>query len=427
MTPKINHLFLNNLKTIVMASIKAILNTSYQTVDGKYQIVIRVSHMKKRKYYDVGVQVKEENFNEEEQRVMDTKTSKVKDKDLINAKLQDMLATANKYEAACSLNNRIFDVNAVFAQRVDNGNFTQFIKTLSSHYLQNDQIGGYETAEHIIANLTKWKGGDVFLSDLSIDKCRQLDMYIKNELGNSQNTRFQKFSILIGYYNKAMAQMNAPAPNPFEQYKELYKLKKEPTKKEILTQDELLKIINADGLTRKQMLVRDKWLFSYFCRGIRYQNILLVKKSDIRDDRVYWRAVKGKKYASQIIHPRLRTIINKYLKTPGEYLFFPEMPPKDPTGVYHFVKKHNKTDNNTLERILEKLGITKEITFHSARRTFANHFREKTDKVSAIQDAMTHTESRTTEGYLVDFEEQFLDKELEKLYGSPLHVVKDAV
>lgn len=416
-----------------MASIKAILNTSYRTMDGKYQVVIRVSNLKKRKYYDVGYQVKEENWNEDEQRVMDVKGSKVADKDIINAKIQDMLGTANKYEAACSLNNRPFDVNGVFAQRIENGSFTDFIKTQSAHYLQNDQIGGYEMADHILSSMRKWKGGkknedgtwtggDVYLSDLSIEGIRQFDMFLKNKLENSQNTRFQKFAILIGYYNKAMIQMNAPAPNPFEQYKELYTLKKEPTKKDILTVQDLAKLQTVDGLTRKQTLTKDKWLFSYFCRGIRYQNVLLIKKSDIRDGRVHWRAVKGKKYASQSIHPQLQAIISRYMHTPGEYLFFSEAPPTDLVELYHFVKAHNKTDNNTLRRILDKVGIKKEITFHSARRTFANHFREKTDNVSVIQDAMTHTESKTTEGYLVDFEEQFLDKELEKLYGSPMHV-----
>lgn len=74
--------------------------------------------------------------------------------------------------------------------------------------------------------------------------------------------------------------------------------------------------------------------------------------------------------------------------------------------------------NRNLKVVAELVGISKALTFHIARHTFAFHLKKKTDSIHVIKDSLGHSRSSTTEQYLQALDDEYLDIEMDKLYGA---------
>jgi site-specific recombinase XerD len=68
-----------------------------------------------------------------------------------------------------------------------------------------------------------------------------------------------------------------------------------------------------------------------------------------------------------------------------------------------------------MKRILEDLGINKKATTYVARHTFSTILKKSGASTEVIQEALGHTDKKTTENYLDSF-----DKETKKLLASSL-------
>ena len=66
-----------------------------------------------------------------------------------------------------------------------------------------------------------------------------------------------------------------------------------------------------------------------------------------------------------------------------------------------------------MSRIKEKLGIDKKITTYVARHTFSTVLKRSGATTEYIQEALGHTDVKTTENYLDSFEKK-VKKELQK-------------
>lgn len=68
-----------------------------------------------------------------------------------------------------------------------------------------------------------------------------------------------------------------------------------------------------------------------------------------------------------------------------------------------------------MRRIAVKLGVTKKITTYVARHTFSTVLKRSGVSTEFIQEALGHTDMKTTENYLDSFE-----KEVKKEYANRL-------
>jgi integrase len=126
---------------------------------------------------------------------------------------------------------------------------------------------------------------------------------------------------------------------------------------------------------------------------------------------------KGKKFGSVKIHGRLQAIIDQY---PGDSEFLFPYIKELPAGKKEYIKKLDSLNvvvNRNLKIVADLAGIEKELTFHIARHTFAFHLKKKTDSIHVIKDSLGHSRSNTTEQYLQALDDEYLDKEMDKLYG----------
>lgn len=203
-------------------------------------------------------------------------------------------------------------------------------------------------------------------------------------------------------------------PNHFRQYK----IQEKPVKKEKLTEAQVKTIEDLQLKPGPVNNARNHWLFSYYFKGNRFETCITCRRDMIRDGRVYLQMNKGENFVSIKIHARLQAIIDQY-QGEGEFLFpyIRELP----TGRKEYLKvvdSCNVIVNRNLTVVAQLAGIPTELTFHIARHTFAFHLNKKSDNVHVIKDALGHSESRTTEIYLQALNDEYLDKEMDKLYGA---------
>ena len=170
-------------------------------------------------------------------------------------------------------------------------------------------------------------------------------------------------------------------------FKRARREKKLPT---VFSKEEISRFL--DSITNKK---HQAIFILAYSSGIRLDEIRLIKFCDIDADRMQIRINKGKgkKTRFTLLSPKLLCILREYYKIyrPITYLFEGQTPGK-PITTSTIQKVFNKN--------ILKAGITKPVSFHSLRHTFATHMLEQGTNLRLIQQLMGHKSLSTTMVYL---------------------------
>lgn len=157
----------------------------------------------------------------------------------------------------------------------------------------------------------------------------------------------------------------------------------------VLSKEEVKKILNAhSNIKHKTMLS-----LIYSC-GLRRSELLNLKPTDIDSKRnvVIIKQAKGKK-------DRIVPLSQNILKMLREYYSFY----KPKTWLFEGQKDGEKYDErslaNVLKQALAKANITKPVSLHWLRHSYATHLLESGTDLRYIQELLGHSSSRTTEIY----------------------------
>jgi len=88
---------------------------------------------------------------------------------------------------------------------------------------------------------------------------------------------------------------------------------------------------------------------------------------------------------------------------------------------YGLVELFTSSINDWMAKIRKKLGIEKSVTTYVARHTFSTVMKRSGASTEFIQEALGHTNIKTTENYLDSFE-----KEVKKEFAIKLVLFEDA-
>ncbi len=177
--------------------------------------------------------------------------------------------------------------------------------------------------------------------------------------------------------------------NPFVFYKNTAKAKE----KEFLTQDELDRIAGKQFVIPRLAHVRDIFVFCCYT-GLSYADVKKLHKTDIAkgvDGRLWILTDREKtKTTSNIpLLPEALEIMARY----EDYL------PCDVKGLVLPVLSNQKM-NSYLKEIADLCGITKKLTFHIARHTFATTVTLSNDvPIETVSKMLGHTNLKTTQHY----------------------------
>lgn len=394
-----------------MATAKPVLYTRYQSKDGTYPIIIRLINGKKQKLHPTGEKILEKSWNPKGDRVKDTHP----EADRINAVIDAELSKAKQYFSECKIKGRPIDLELAFRD-IKSHSYTAYLLKRAKQYDENGQYTMKTKTERFAKELQQCFGREVYFDEIDADFLHALEQYMKKN-GNVPNTRHKKFEHLSKFFGAGIRAGLTTKNNPFADYK----IKTTPVKKDKLTVEELKALEDLELKPGAVRLARDLFLFSYYCKGIRFQTAVTMQKSCIREGRLQFRANKGEKYLSAVIHPKLKAIIDRYVDNKTEYIFpLVKLPLVDLMASEKLMKERvggaNVVVNRNLKTLAGMIGTKTEISFHISRHTFAWHLKQKSDNIHVIKEALAHSATSTTERYLKELDDEFLDKQLSVLY-----------
>ena len=162
----------------------------------------------------------------------------------------------------------------------------------------------------------------------------------------------------------------------------------------ILSLDEVARLINASG-----NLFRRALLMTVYGTGMRRSEVVHLKVSDIDSKRMIIRVTQGKgaKDRDLPLSPELLETLRAYWRwrKPKEYLF-----PSRGERKGADVPLSDKTVWHVCGDAAQKAGITKHVTPHTLRHSWATHLLEAGTDLRTIQMLLGHGDLETTARYI---------------------------
>lgn len=157
----------------------------------------------------------------------------------------------------------------------------------------------------------------------------------------------------------------------------------------VLSKEEIKLILNAhSNIKHKAMLS-----LIYSC-GLRRSELINLKPNDIDSNRniIIIRQSKGKKDRIAPLSPKILEMLREYYLgcKPKIWLF---------EGQNAGEKYSEQSLQSVLKQALQKTGITKPVTLHWLRHSYATHLLESGTDLRYIQELLGHNSSKTTEIY----------------------------
>lgn len=169
----------------------------------------------------------------------------------------------------------------------------------------------------------------------------------------------------------------------------VHRPKREKLLPNVLSKEEVKAILEAHGNIKHKAMLS----MIYSC-GLRRSELLNLKPSDIDSKRniVLLKNAKGKKDRIAPLSPKILSLLRIYYKDykPTIWLF---------EGQIKGEQYSEKSLQSVLKQALQKVGITKPVTLHWLRHSYATHLLESGTDLRYIQALLGHSSSKTTEIY----------------------------
>lgn len=247
----------------------------------------------------------------------------------------------------------------------------------------------YKTSlEHIKQFINyKYKVDDIYLSELSYSFATDYEFYLKTVQQCSHNTSVKYIKNLKAVINFAMTQ-EWIENNPLNRYKS----KLERIEKEYLNETELNAIESKKFSNNRLEEIRDIFVFCCYT-GLSYSDVEKLSSQNIviginGQTQINIRRTKTDVTAKIPLLDKAKAIIQKYSKH-QECLYYNKLLPV----------KSNQKHNAYLKEIADICNLTKKLTTHIARHTFATLMLTKGASIETVSSMLGHTNIKTTQIY----------------------------
>ncbi len=254
--------------------------------------------------------------------------------------------------------------------------------------------------------------------------------YIKHclKLGNSNNTIGIRLREIRRFYNLAIREkLVSPELYPFSSGKEDGKARI-PRAEQNKT-DQYLPLESMQKLAAAKIddpyldRTRHLFLFSYYCRGINWKDMALLKKNSFYKATVTDTSKKKARQVTMMQYKRSKTKGEFDIQvTPSiqaeldwfkqntvllEDYVLPIVSIKvEPVAFDEYIMQIRKRFNRSLKKLAKEIGLPEsqqDITIYSARHSFAMTMQDKGKPVEIISQALGHQSVETTKHYLAKF------------------------
>lgn len=279
-------------------------------------------------------------------------------------------------------------------------------------------------------SLKKFRG-NVRLEDITVSFLHEYESWLRSQ-NISSTTIGMYLRPLRTIFNEAIEDgiIKREKHYPFGRRK--YKIPASKNTKKALDLNDIKKIYyyKCDPKNESEQRAKDYWLFSYFGNGMNPKDIACLKFKNIQGEYLIFERSKTERAMRSDPKP-ITVFINDDMKeiikrrgnkdtSPNNYVF-----PVMEQGIsalrqYELMQLFVHFINDWMKHILNNLGIDKKATTYVARHTFSTVLKRSGASTEYIQEALGHSNIKTTENYLDSFE-----KEVKKDFAKRLTAFKE--
>jgi len=393
--------------------------------DGTVPIYLQLNHKDKVRRISLGMRVPESDWNHSKKRVRKThlqhsrinehlaRVEAIAQKQIVKLKTQRVEPTARRMKD---------EIQRALQGGGDEQSFLDFAREAREAYEQRGQHATYNRHGQWIEKLERYAQsegmGDVRFSDLRPELVEGFRTFLFDKDKLASNTVAKHLKGMRTFVYKAMRAGRFPqSENPFFHIT----ISETPGQKEKLSPEEFERLVSAD-LEGSLALARDFFAFSVYAQGIRFTDQALLRRKNIRGDRLDYTMRKNEKHKSVKLVPPALEIVEHYLPGGGgeSDLVFPYLRGYDLTTENERLSataSRNAYYNARLKDVAKAVSIRKTLTAHVARHTFSNLALDQEWTLKKLQAALGHSTISATEHYIKQLKDHDLDDDMEGLFG----------
>ena len=388
-----------------MATVKLILRTQQIDKNAECPLYIRVIKDRKSRFISTGYKFKENQWDEEKQRVRKSFPNSAR----VNALLSQSVADAEGHVA--DLERKSKTVSGRRLKEAIKGKASVNYFNYAYNRLEQMKNGvsyrtyrGYKDCISKFENFIESK--DLNFDDMTVSMLKDYNNYCSNVLENSNTTIKHAMTILGKFFKDAIKEDLVDANlYPFDKIQ----IKKEPGKRMFLNKDQIQAFKDLKvSQNSKAPVIKDMFLFSVYAGGLRLSDVLELQWEHInlKENRITKTIRKTGRFHSFKIGQVAIDILNKYKNEDKEEsdFVFPMLENNTPffeNKLYANAEIERCTSlcSLHLKNIGKTLKLPFNLSFHLSRHTFATNALNNGMRIEHVSKLMDHSDIGITQIY----------------------------
>jgi len=397
--------------------------------DGNRPVMLRATFLRQNKYYPLHRYCTAEQWDATSSRFRKSYQGWIKENDILRTYEQRAADAIRDFEReGTRFTFEAFEAR-VFQDRVKTGQVVwRWLLQVEADLLESGKHGNstfYKTA----ASVVKAYAPSAFLQDIDGEWVHKFERWMRKNRDVTDGGISITMRTLRAACNRAIKAKVMPKTwEPFEDYR-FGHLKKTKSKRAI-SLEEMWAIRDADCYTEAERFALDLFMFSFYTRGMNLADIAELRSANVRDLRIVYERKKTHKSYSILLHAKAAAILDRYRG--GSHLFPIYVDGVHDTALQKYNRLHKvmKAVNRALKAIAARVGVNvfeieivngKEVkkdtfSFYISRHSYGMALKTKGVNRDIISEALGHSDVRTTDHYLKDFDHSVLDDADEGLF-----------
>lgn len=402
-----------------MATVKLILRTQQADRNGESPLYIRVIKDRKARFISTGYKFKENQWDEEKQRVR----KNVENSARVNALISRKVADAEGHVADLERKSKTVSGRRL-KEAIKGKGSANYFKYAYNRLEQMKNTVSYRTYRgysDCIKKFEKYNGNsDLNFDDISVTMLKDYNNHCSNVDGNSNTTLKHNMTILGKFFKDAIKEDLVDANvYPFDKIQ----IKKEPGKRMFLNKDQIEAFKNFEvNPDSKAPIIKDMFLFSVYAGGLRLSDVLTLQWEQVnqKENRITKTIRKTNRLHSFKIGQLAQDILNKY-KVKGQEETDFVFPMIDFNKEFFINKLYANAEIERctslcslhLKNIGKALKLPFNLSFHLSRHTFATNALNNGMRIEHVSKLMDHSDIGITQVYAKIISQE-LDDAVEK-------------
>jgi site-specific recombinase XerD len=413
-----------------MASVKLYYDKRRLKKDGTYPLKLKINHNDKALYIPLGRNFTPKQWSEKDNKVK----SSFPNSGEVNASIRKALSNATTLIAENQdeikhmsikalkelLQKKLFD-DKKSSPANESDFFYKYTQSLIDRLIVANRVGTADSYRQTLTSFQKFLDHkDIPLNSIDNKFILDYEAYCLGK-GMKINSIGVYLRTLRAILNKAIGDGLLNKNNyAFSNYS----IKVEKTAKRAISKEEIQKIISLElEQGTKLWNSHNYFVFMFHLRGMNFIDLAYLTPKNIIEGRVEYRRIKTGKLYSIKLTEKAKSILDYYMNSqslkPSDYIFpiLPKGLKNDKETERKRFKDKRKNFNKDLKVIAKQCDIEVNLTSYVTRHTWASIAKFAGIAPAIIGESLGHSDLKTTETYLANFENKELDDANELIVG----------